>query len=223
MSIVHERIRASIPTRELERRWAEVRKAMRSTGIDCLVMNEDNRYRCGMIRYFTDIPPGSNPMSVIFPLNDEMTTITSGGPLPSPPSPPAWAVRGVANRISIPFFPNVESVNKLDAEAAATVLKTRGDKRIGIVRPRSMSALFYNCLQANLPGVEFVDFTDPLTISKLSKARTNWSLPGCPAKPRMPSSRQWLPLSGQASTNMKYGPRFAGFSATWAAKSSLSC
>jgi hypothetical protein len=52
-----ERIRMPIPTSELERRWTKVRSAMKAAGIDCLIMQEDNRYRGGMIRYFIDIPP----------------------------------------------------------------------------------------------------------------------------------------------------------------------
>jgi Xaa-Pro aminopeptidase len=108
-------------------------------------------------------------MSVIFPIDDEMTTITSGGP-PQPPTPPEWAVRGVKNRISVPFFPNILSVSTLDAQAAVKALNARNDKRLGIVRPASMSAAYYNCLKENLPSVEFVDVTDMIDQIKAVKS-----------------------------------------------------
>lgn len=51
-----DRIRAAIPTRELERRWAAVRKAMKAAGIGSLIMQNDNLFLGGYVRYFTDFP-----------------------------------------------------------------------------------------------------------------------------------------------------------------------
>jgi len=98
-----ERIRAAIPTRELQRRWSAARQAMKAAGIDALVIQNDNQYLRGYVRYFIDIPAEqAYPISLIFPVDDEMTVISSGGP--PPPSPPEWAVRGVKARISRPHF-----------------------------------------------------------------------------------------------------------------------
>jgi hypothetical protein len=76
-----ERIRFPMPTSELERRWKLVREAMGSQGIDLLVMQNDNLWLGGYVRYFTDIPAEhAYPVSVLFPLDDEMTIITSSSP-----------------------------------------------------------------------------------------------------------------------------------------------
>ena len=42
-----ENVRQPISTAELERRWAETRKAMAKQGIDCLVMQNSNQYLAG--------------------------------------------------------------------------------------------------------------------------------------------------------------------------------
>ena len=90
-----ENVRQPISTAELERRWAETRKAMAKQGIDCLVMQNSNQFLGGYVRWFTDTPAQSGyPVTVLFPANDEMTMIGSGGP-PLPAGPPSWAARGV--------------------------------------------------------------------------------------------------------------------------------
>lgn len=128
-----ERIRFPIPTQELERRWSLVRKAMNNEGIDSLVMQNDNQWLGGYVRYFIDLPSEqAYPISVIFPANDDMTIITSGGP-PKSPFPPTWAARGIKEKIAVPYFRSFHYTNELDAEEIVKVLKRRNDKRIGIV------------------------------------------------------------------------------------------
>ena len=99
-AIAEERIRAAIPLRELERRWSAVRQAMKVAGIGALILQNDNQYLGGYVRYFIDVPAEqAYPMSVLFPQDDEMTVISHGGAPPSLPGPPEWAVRGVKERI----------------------------------------------------------------------------------------------------------------------------
>ena len=118
-----ERIRAPIPTRELERRWSLVRNAMKAQGIDTLIMQNDNMYLGGYVRYFLDFPAVNGyPVTVIFPADDEMTMITHGGP-PRPPRPPGWAVRGVKTRLSFPYFRTAYWTNGWDAEATVKTIK----------------------------------------------------------------------------------------------------
>ena len=94
-----QRIRAPIATRELERRWSAVRKGMKDADIDILVMQNDNQYLGGYVRYFTDFPARTGyPVTVLFPEDDGMTMVSHGGP-PKPPGPPAWAVRGARPRM----------------------------------------------------------------------------------------------------------------------------
>ena len=55
--IMDERLLNPISTRELERRWSAVRTAMAERGIDALVMQNNNDWLGGYVRWFTDTPP----------------------------------------------------------------------------------------------------------------------------------------------------------------------
>ena len=102
-----ERLREPISRNELERRWKAVRTAMEKEGLDCLVMQNSNLYLGGYVRYFTDIPAENGyPMSVIFPVDDEITIVSHGGK-PLPTTPPEWALYGVKERIALPYLPTL--------------------------------------------------------------------------------------------------------------------
>jgi Xaa-Pro aminopeptidase len=166
----NQRIRAPIPTRELERRWSAVRSAMKAEHIDILVMQNDNQFLGGYVRYFTDFPARTAyPVTVLFPGNDEMTMISHGGP-PKPPGPPAWAVRGVKTRLARPYFRTAYYTNSWDAEEAVKVIKERKDKKVGIVGMGAMGAAFYAYLKEHLEGVEIVEASDMVDRIKAVKS-----------------------------------------------------
>jgi len=48
-----ERLNMPISTAELERRWKAVRKAMEEQRIDVLVMQNNNDFMGGYVKYFT--------------------------------------------------------------------------------------------------------------------------------------------------------------------------
>jgi hypothetical protein len=124
----------SISNDELERRWREVRKKMKEEDIDFLVMQNDNEWLGGYVKWFTDIPARNGyPMTVIFPIDDEMTTITSGGKPPGDLGPPAWTMRGVKKRFTAPYFRSLMYSNTYDAELTVETLKTKKEGKIGIV------------------------------------------------------------------------------------------
>ncbi len=165
-----ENVRQPISTAELERRWAETRKAMQKQGIDCLVMQNSNQYLGGYVRWFTDVPAKEGyPVTVIFPVDDEMTMITSGG-APLPPGPPEWAVRGVKERIGRPYFRTLNYTDTLDGEAVISRLKARGAKRVGIVAKGSMSAPTYEYMQQNRGQMELVEVSDLMDPIKAVKS-----------------------------------------------------
>jgi Xaa-Pro aminopeptidase len=160
-----------ISTQELERRWKAVRKMMREEKIDYLVMQNDNEWLGGYVKWFTDIPAKNGyPTTVIFPIDDEMTTITSGGKPPGDLGPPAWAMRGVKNRLTAPYFRSLWYSNTYDAELAVKALKISKKAKIGIVGKGSMSAMFYEYLVKSLPDATFVDFTDAIDQIKAIKS-----------------------------------------------------
>ena len=155
-----ENVRQPISTAELERRWAETRKAMKKQGIDCLVMQNSNQYLGGYVRWFTDIPAKEGyPATVIFPVDDEMTMISCGG-VPMPPVPYEWAVRGMKERINRPYFRTLNYTDTMDGEEVIGQLKARGAKRVGIVAKGSMSAATYEYIRENRGKIELVDGSD---------------------------------------------------------------
>jgi Xaa-Pro aminopeptidase len=151
----------AISTSELERRWKAVREIMKSEKIDFLVAQNDNEWLGGYVKWFTDIPARNGyPLTVIFPIDDELTTITCGGKPPGDLGPPAWTMRGVKHRLTAPYFRSLMYSNTYDAELAAQTLKAKKKGKIGIVGKGFMSVSFYEHLRKNLPQAEFVDATD---------------------------------------------------------------
>jgi Xaa-Pro aminopeptidase len=168
-NVFKERIRFPIPTRELERRWHQVREAMKTQGIDLLVMQNDNQFLGGYVRYFIDIPAEhAYPVSVLFPVDDEITTIFHSSA--ENPAPPAWSVRGVKTRIGSPYLRTLHYTNHYDAQEMVKVIKARKDKKVGIVGMGLINAALYRHLQENLPGVELVDASDLVDAIKAVKS-----------------------------------------------------
>ncbi len=143
---------------------------MRSKGIDCLVMQNNNQYLGGYVRWFTDVfAENSYPITVIFPLDEEMTMITSGGP-PIPPFPPKWATAGVKEIIGSPYFLSLNYTKFLDAEITKKVLKDLNAKNVGFLGENFIPASFYNYLKENLPDVHFFEAADDVDEIKAVKS-----------------------------------------------------
>jgi len=148
----------SISDQELERRWKAVRSRMAEERIDFLVMQNDNEWLGGYVKWFTDVPArNAQPHTVIFPVDDEMTTITHGGKPPGDMGPPAWTLRGVKRRLTAPFFRTAYFTHPYEAELAAHVLRAKRKARIGLVGKGTLSAAFYEQLLHHLPQATFVD------------------------------------------------------------------
>lgn len=177
MENLKEILTHSISTNELERRWKEVRERMKDEDIEVLVMQNDNEWLGGYVKWFTDIPARNGyPMTVIFPIDDEMTTITCGGKPPGDLGPPAWTMRGVKRRLTAPYFRSLWYSNTYDAELAVEVLKERKKGKIGIVGKGTMSAAFYEHLKKSLPEMNFVEATDLVDQIKAIKSDEEISL-----------------------------------------------
>jgi hypothetical protein len=111
------RLKDSMSTTELERRWKAVREAMKESSLDFLILQNHNDVLGGYSKWFTDLFAYHDFTStVIFPREEEMTTIWHGPALPGQPSPPAWAVRGIKNRISVPAVPSLNFTKYFMAE-----------------------------------------------------------------------------------------------------------
>jgi hypothetical protein len=74
-----ERLLMPISSRELEHRWAAVRKAMREHHVEALVMQNSNDWLGGYVKWLTNLPAVNGyPRSVIFRASDLMTVVEMG-------------------------------------------------------------------------------------------------------------------------------------------------
>jgi Xaa-Pro aminopeptidase len=165
------RIKTRISTDELERRWKAVRQVMKERRLDFLILQNCTNYLGGYVKWFTDLPALHNyPVTVIFPRDDEMTTIWSGPRAPSEPAPPTWSLRGVKKRISVPVIPSLGYSSIFDAEKVAEELAQYGNCRIGMVGMGFISAAFYKYVTEHLSAANFEDATDLVDTIKMIKS-----------------------------------------------------
>ena len=133
-------------------------------------MRNDEEFLGGYVRWFSDFPAReSYPFTVIFPVDDEMTTIACGNFPPSDYFPPQWAARGIKQRLGAPYFPSLHYTATMDAELAVGVLKKKKGATIGLVGRTSIPITFYEYMTEHLAGYKFVDATDqyrPLKVIK---------------------------------------------------------
>ena len=172
-----ERLTKCISTEELERRWALARETMREHKVDYLLMRNDEEFVGGYVKWFSDFSARhSYPFTVIFPAEDEMTLINCGPKAPGDPFPPRWAVRGVKQRLSAPYFASAHYTHTYDAELAVKVLKEKKKAVVGLVGKSYIPINFYEYLVKHLPEVKFVDMTDPIDQLKSVKSEEELDL-----------------------------------------------
>ncbi|MFL6824805.1 MAG: M24 family metallopeptidase [Xanthobacteraceae bacterium] len=169
-----ERLLNPISTRELERRWDAVRKAMAERKIDALVMQNNNDWLGGYVRWFTDTPLSNGyPRSVIFPACDPMTVVDMG------PRGGRRKInggdeinRGVGAIIFTPAFTSVAYTDEYQAELVAEELKHYGYRSIGWVGAGAMPHKFVTRIERELAGkASFVDATEFVDRLKAIKSK----------------------------------------------------
>jgi Xaa-Pro aminopeptidase len=165
------RIPRRISDNELERRWKAVRQVMKERRLDFLIVQNCTDYLGGYVKWLTDMPALHNyPVTVIFPREDEMTTIWSGPRPPAEPNPPAWSLRGVKKRVSVPIIPSLGYSSIFDGEKVVEELAPFRKCRIGLAGMGFMSAAFYNYITGHLAAAEFEDITDEVDMIKAIKS-----------------------------------------------------
>ena len=152
-----------ISNRELERRWAAVRKEMKERRIDALVMQNNNDWLGGYVKWFTDLPAVNGyPRSIIFHASDFMTVVDMG---------PRGARRkldgkdkvhrGVGEIVCTAAFTSVAYTDAYQAEIVADELKRRGYRSIGWIGAGATPHRFIAHIEQELAGgARFVDATE---------------------------------------------------------------
>jgi Xaa-Pro aminopeptidase len=161
--MIDERLLNPISTRELERRWAAVRNGMAERRIDALVMQNNNDWLGGYVRWFTDTPLSNGyPRSVIFPAADLMTVVDMGARGVRRKLDGGDDVnRGVGEMIFTPAFTSVAYTDDYQAELIAEELKKGGYGTIGWVASGAMPHALVARVERELAGkAKFVDATE---------------------------------------------------------------
>ncbi len=164
---------------ELERRWAAIRSGMRERGIDALVMQNNNDWLGGYVKWFTDFPAYNGyPRTVIFHADDAMTVVDMG---------PAGVRRsfdgqnkvhrGVGELLCTPAFTSIVYTDGYQGELAVGELKRRGYGRIGILGAGAIPYRFVKQIEDGLKGrTEIVDATEWVDAIKAIKSEEEMTL-----------------------------------------------
>lgn len=170
IGVLQQTLRRPISNTELERRWSLVRNILKQKDLDSLIVQNSNMHLGGYVRWFTDLPAEYNlPMTVIFPVDDEMTLIRSNL-APMTPYPTTEIIRGVKEVQTAPFSPSLYYTGEREVGLVIETLRKRGPKGIGIVGRAFFSAGFMNELREAFPQTEFVDLTDEIDFMKAIKS-----------------------------------------------------
>ena len=160
------------PDEEMQRRWDAVRAMMREKKIDYLVMQNQEEFMGGTLRWFTDWTARHQfPMSVIFAADEGMTVINCGNEVPLPQAfPPKWGARGIKNNWGDVYFVTHSFTKYYDAKLACEAMKDKPKATIGWVEPTTIPMTFAAYLQENLPEATFIDATEYIDILKAKKS-----------------------------------------------------
>lgn len=176
----NERINAPVSTAELERRWAAVRAAMKERGIAALLLQANNDFMGGYVKWFTDLPATNGyPATVVFPREERMTMIGQG-PLNAvteyPPEGDALR-RGVARFIGSPSYVTAGASMGNDVVQAAKALAPWARGSIGLVAPGGIGHSLVEGLQkGECSGARWVDATDLVDAIKSVKSEEEIAL-----------------------------------------------
>lgn len=170
--IMKEKVIKPISDAELERRWTAVREVMKAKKVDFLLIENNNDYLGGYIKWFTDIPAvHAYPISAIFPVDDGMTTFSHGELEPKGGTGlPAWLVRGVKKRMSSPIMTSLNYTCHYDAEMIVNELKDFPNCTISFVNEGAIRAGFVNYIRQNMTSANFADITDEIDLIKAIKS-----------------------------------------------------
>src|SRR6267154_26544 len=149
----NERINHPISTAELERRWAAVRAAMAEHRIDALLMQSNNDWMGGYVKYFTDVPATNGyPVTVVFPRDERMSVIAQGpmGVVREFPPPGDPVRRGTARFMGMPSYASCPYTAEYDAELAEQALEKYASGTIGLLGRAAMSFAFGDYLKRAL-------------------------------------------------------------------------
>ena len=179
MADAAERINTPISTQELERRWSAVRDTMAGERIDVLLMQANNDFMGGYVKYFTDVPATNGyPVTVVFPADDRMTVIGQGpiGLVRELPPLGDGVRRGVKHFMGTPSYASAPYTAEYDAVLAEKALERYVSGTIGLLGTAAMSFALVDSLKRKLANAKFVDASDVVDRIKAVKSQEEIAL-----------------------------------------------
>lgn len=159
-----ERLNMPISTAELERRWKAVRKAMEDHRVDVLIMQNNNDFMGGYVKYFTDLPATNGyALTVLFPRDEGMTMIGQGPFGNDRMLPPEGdgVRRGVKRLMTSPSYSAAPYTKENDAALAEKALEAYSGGTIGLVGTGALPVAFVDYLRrGKLSNAKFIDASD---------------------------------------------------------------
>lgn len=169
---MNERLLNPSSNGELERRWAAARKIMAERDVEALVVQSNNDWLGGYLKWFTDHPAVNGyPKSVIFHAKDFMTLVDMGqrgGRRVLGGNDEIF--RGVGEIRQTPMFTSVDYTGEYQAEIVSAELKRRGYKTVGTVGAGAFPHAFMRRLEKDLNGTRLIDLTEAVDHLKAIKS-----------------------------------------------------
>ena len=174
-----ERVNTPIAASELERRWTAVRARMREQRVDVLLMQNNNDFMGGYVKYFTDLPATNGyPVTVTFPREEGMTFIAMGGFGMDRKLPPGGEAqyRGIDRVLGTPSFASAGYSMAYDAELAEKALEPYRHSTIGLVGLGTLPISLVDHLRDRFRGAKFIDATELVDAIKCIKSAAELQL-----------------------------------------------
>ena len=168
-----ERIIKPISDHELNRRWAAVRRGMQERHIDVLLMQNNNDFMGGNIRYFTDIPATAGyPVTVLFPRESGMSVVCQGamGSVRSLPLEGDGIWRGVTMVYGVPSYASAGYTLQYETDVVEKALRPYAYGTIGMNGLGTLPVSMIDRLRRNFLDATFVDATDMVDQIKAIKS-----------------------------------------------------
>lgn len=171
MPDISELVNSPISTGELERRWRAVRAAMSEQGLDVLLMQNNSESLGGYVRWFTDIPAFSYPITVVFAREHDISLVMHG-PMGDDrrPLPGDGILRGVTRLLCTASFPSAAYTRHYDAELASRALEPYATGTIGLVGTYQMSSAAADHIRKAHPKATFREASDLVDAIKAIKS-----------------------------------------------------
>jgi Xaa-Pro aminopeptidase len=175
-----ERINTPVSTAELERRWTAVRAAMAEQRVDVLLMQANNDFMGGYVKFFTDLPATNGySVTVIFPRDERMTVVGQGpaGVVRELPPEGDGLRRGVARFMGTPSYASCPYTAGYDAALAEKALERYAGGTVGLLGTAAMSfALVDHLRRGKLATARIVDASDLVDRIKALKSEEEIAL-----------------------------------------------